>query len=182
MRRLIPIALLLALPLSAGCGNRSLILTVDILSFMDTSSRSVAYGPIPSGFPVDTVEVFSDSLSLLQGVGDVTQVVSASLKVGALFDNASGSADGRFLVYISSADSTDPFTTTPIADIPVQLLPGQITTVSTEIASSPAIADALTHDKAKVGVQLIFSGTAFPVQGVENLTQLTAIVVTKKDL
>ena len=181
MRRLLPIALLLALPLSAGCGNRSLILTVDILSFMDASSRSIAYGPIPSGLP-DTVDVFSDSLNLLQGVGDVTQVASASLKIGASFDNTTGAANARFLVYISSADSTDPFTTTPIADIPVQLLPGQVTNVSTEITSSPALADALTHDKAKVGVQLIFTGTSFPVQGTESLTQLTAIVVTKKDL
>jgi len=181
VRRLMPIALLLALPLCAGCGNRSLILTVDILSFMDSSSRTLAYGPIPLGFPVDTVDVFSDSLNLLQGVGDVTQVASASLKIGAQFDNATGAADARFLVYISSADSTDPFTTTPVADIPVQLFPGQITTVNTEIASSPALADALTHDKAKVGVQLIFSGTSFPIQGVETLTQLTAIVVTKKD-
>lgn len=181
MRRLFPIAILLALPLFAGCGNRSLILTVDILSFMDSSSRSLDYGPIPAGFPVDTVDVYSDSLNLLQGVGDVTEVASATLKVGASFDNATGAADGRFLVYISSADSTDPFTTTPVADIPVQLLPGQITTMSTEIASSPALADALTHDKAKVGVQLIFAGSSFPVQGTETLTQLTAIVVTKKD-
>ena len=78
MRRLIPIALLL--PLLVGCGNRNLILTVDILSFMDPGSRTVNYGPIPPT-PSDTVEVFSDSLNLLQGVSDVTRVMSASLDV-----------------------------------------------------------------------------------------------------
>ncbi len=182
MRRIIPIAILAAVPLLSGCGNRNLILTVDILSFLDPSSRVVNYGPIPAGFPQDTIDVFSDSLNLLPGVGDVTNVASASLKVGASFDNASGAADAEFLVYFAAADSSDPFTTTPIADIPVQLLPGQITNVSTQVDASPALAEALTHDRTKVGLRLVFSGTSFPVQGIETLTQLTAIVVLKKDL
>ena len=180
MRRLIPF--LLALPLLVGCGNRNLILTVDILSFVDPSMRSEAYGPIPSGFPNDTIEVFSDSLNLLQGVGDVTRVASASLDVAASFDNTSGAATGDFLIYFAAADSADPFTTAPIADIPFQLLAGQITNVSTHVDASPALAEVLTHDRAKVGLRVIFNGTAFPIQGTETLTKLTATVILKKDL
>jgi hypothetical protein len=182
VRRFLAIAILTALPLVCGCGNRNLILTVDVLSFLDPSSRQESYGPIPSGFPQDTVDVFSDSLNLLPGIGDLSRVASASLKVGASFDNASGAANAEFLVYFAGADSSDPFKTTPIADIPVQLLPGQVTNVNTEIDASPALAEALTHDRAKVGIRLVFSGTSFPVQGVETLTQLTAIVVLKQDL
>jgi hypothetical protein len=180
VRRLIPIALLL--PLLAGCGNRNVILSVDILSFMDPSTRIVNYGPIPSGFPNDTVEVFSDSLSLLQGVGDLTRVASASLDMAASFDNTSGSGNGDILVYFAAADSTTPFTTTPIADVPFQLLAGQITNVSTHVDASPALAAVLTHDRAKVGLRLIFNGTSFPIQGTETLTKLLATVVLKKDL
>ncbi len=180
MRRLIPIALFL--PLLVGCGNRNLILTVDILSFMNPSTRVVNYGPIPPGFPNDTLEVFSDSLSLLQGVGDVTRVTSASLDIAASFDNATGAGTGDVLIYFAAADSATPFTTTAIADVPFQLFAGQITNVSTHIDASPALAEVLTHNKAKVGLRLIFNGTSFPVQGRETLTKLTATVVTKKDL
>jgi hypothetical protein len=180
VRRLIPIALFL--PLLVGCGNRNLILTVDILSFMDPATRVVNYGPIPSGFPNDTIEVFSDSLNLLQGVGDVTRVASASLDIAASFDNTSGAATGDFLIYFAAADSTTPFTTTPIADVPFQLLSGQITNVNTHVDASPALAEVLTHDRAKVGVRVIFNGTAFPIQGTETLTKLQATVVMKKDL
>ena len=180
MRRLIPIALLL--PLLAGCGNRNLILTVDILSFMDPSTRTVNYGPIPAGFPNDTIEVFSDSLNLLQGVGDVTRVASASLDIAASFDNASGAGTGDVLIYFAAADSATPFTTTPIADVPFQLLAGQITNVSTHIDTSPALAAVLAHDRALVGLRLIFNGTSFPIQGTETLTKLTATLVMKKDL
>lgn len=179
MRRLIPIALLL--PLLVGCGNRNLILTVNILSFMDPATRVVNYGPIPPS-PSDTVEVFSDSLSLLQGIGDVTRVTSASLDIAASFDNTSGAATGDVLIYFAAADSATPFTTTAIADVPFTLLSGQVTNVSTHIDTSPALAAVLTHDRAKVGLRLIFNGTSFPIQGTETLTKLTATVVMKKDL
>ena len=181
MRRLlIPIALLL--PLLVGCGNRNLILTVNILSFMDPSTRTVNYDPIPMGFPNDTIEVFSDSLNLLQGVSDVTQVASASLDIAASFDNATGDATGDVLIYFAASDSATPFTTAPIADVPFTLLAGQVTNVSTHIDASPALAEVLTHDRALVGLRIIFNGTSFPIQGTETLTQLTATVVMKKDL
>lgn len=180
MRRLIPFALLL--PLLAGCGNRNLILTVDILSFLDPASKVVNYGPIPGAFPNDTIEVFSDSLNLLQGVSDVTRAVAASMDIAASFDNTTGAATGSILIYIAAADSSSPFTTTPIASVPFQLLPGQVTNVSTHVDASASLAEALTHDKAQVGVRVIFNGTAFPVQGTETLTQLLATVIMKKDL
>ena len=181
MRRFLWIAILAALPL-AGCGNRNLILTVDVLSFMDPASRQTSYGPIPSGVPVETVTVFQDSLSLLQGVGDLSRVASASLKVGASFDNTSGTANVEFQVYVAPETAASPFSVPPIADLPVQLLPGQVTNVNTTINASPILADALTHDRAKVAVRMIFTGTTFPIQGTETLTELTAIVVLKQDL
>jgi hypothetical protein len=179
VRRLIPIALLL--PLLVGCGNRNLILTVDILSFLDPASRVVNYN-IPIPIPSDTVEVFSDSLNLLQGVSDVTRVMSASLDVAASFDNTSGTATGDLLIYFAAANSATPFTTTPIADIPFQLLAGQVTNVSTHVDASPALAEVLTHDRAKVGLRIIINGTSYPIQGTETLTKLTATVIMKKDL
>jgi len=179
VRRLIPFALLF--PLLAGCGNRNLILTVDILSFLNPSSKVVSYNiPVPA--PSDTVEVFSDSLNLLQGVSDVTRAVAASMDIAASFDNTSGAATGSFLIYIASADSSSPFTTTPIANVPFTLLAGQVTNVSTHVDASASLAEALTHDKAQVGLRVIFNGTAFPIQGTETLTQLTATVIMKKDL
>ena len=178
-------AWLLLLPLLlGGCGDRSLILTVDVLSFLDPSDVSQSYS-IPGGFSADTVDVASESVNLLPGVKDVTEVVSATLKIGASFDNQTGTASGVLLIYIASADSTDPFTTTPIASIPVPLTPNNVTNVSTEV-SSVALAEALVHDKARVGVRVTFDTTATPplqfVTGTETITQLLAVVITKKNL
>ncbi len=179
MRRLIPVVLLL--PLLVGCGNRNLILTVDILSFMTPSSRVVNYN-IPVAVGSDTVQVFSDSLNLLQGVSDVTRAVAASMDVAASFNNTSGAATGGFLIYVAAADSATPFTTTPIANVPFTLTAGQITNIQTHVDTSPALAAVLTHSRAQVGLRVVFNGTSFPIQGTETLTKLLATVIMKKDL
>ena len=78
MRRWIVVLALLPL-LVGGCGDRSLILTVDILSFLDPADVTKAYGPIPGGLSGVTVDVASEEVSLLQGIEDVTEVSSATL-------------------------------------------------------------------------------------------------------
>lgn len=183
MRRWLTVVLMLPF-LAAGCGDRNLILTVDLLSFLDPADVSRPYGPIPGGLTGVTFDVASEEVSLLPGIEDVTEVTTATLAIGASFDNATGTADARFLVFITSADSADVFSTTPIADIPVALTPGDVTNVSTEVTST-ALAEALVQEKVKIGIRVTFDTTASgvtPVQGTETLTLLRATVITTKKL
>jgi hypothetical protein len=184
MRRWFAPVLVLMLPLlAAGCGDRSLILTVDVLSFLDPADVTRDYGPIPAGLPSTSVDVASEEVALLPGVEDVTEVASASLQIGASFDNATGSADAQIQVFITSADSADVFSTVPIADVPVTVTPGAVTNVSTEVASD-ALARALVQDRVKIGLRISFdtTGSLAPVQGTETITRLLATVITKKKL
>ena len=182
MRRWIACLLLLPL-LAAGCGDRSLILTVDVLSFLDPADVTGPYGPIPPGLPATSVDVASEEVSLLPGIGDVTEVSSATLAIGASFDNTTGSASAHLLVFITSADSADVFSTAPIADVPVSVTPGNVTNVSTEV-SSASLAEAMVQAKVKIGVRITFDTTSSltPVQGTESITLLRATVITKKKL
>lgn len=184
MRRWTMLLPLLAIAvLAAGCGDRSLILTVDVLSFLDPADVTQDYGPIPAGLPSTTVDVDSREVSLLPGVEDVTEISSAKLEIGATFDNATGSADARLLVFISSADSADVFSSAPIADVPITLTPGNVTNVSTEVSSNE-LAAALVQDKVKIGIRIEFdtSASPAPVAGTETITLLRATVITKKKL
>jgi len=183
MRRLAVVLLMLPV-LAAGCGDRSLILTVDVLSFLDPADVSRSYGPIPGGLSGVSVDVASEEVSLLPGIEDVTEVSSAKLEIGASFDNATGTASASFRIYITSADSADVFSSAPIADVPVSLTPGAVTNVSTEVTSD-ALAEALVQDKVKIGIRVTFDTTASgitPVQGIETITLLRATVITKKNL
>jgi len=183
MRRVLPFAFALAL-LAAGCGDRSLILTVNVLSFLDPSETSVAYS-VPGGLPSATVDVADQTVNLLQGVDDVTDIASATLDIAASFDNQTGTATGTLLFYAVPSDTVSPFTSTPIASIPISLTPGTITNVSAQV-SSDALAQALVSDRARIGVRISLDTSATPalqfVAGTETLTQLLATVVTKKKM
>ena len=176
--------LLLTLPLLAGCGDRSLILTVDVLSFLDPGDVSQSYN-VPGGLPSSTMDLASESVNLLPGVEDVTEIASATIHIEASFDNQTGTAAGTLLIYIASADSTDPFATTPIASVPVPLTPTNVTNVSTDVTSA-ALAAALVQESARIGVRLTFDSTSTPplqsVSGTETITQIRATVITKKNL
>ncbi|MGE5175888.1 MAG: hypothetical protein ACM3JJ_05870 [Hyphomicrobiales bacterium] len=183
MRRAIAFFVLVPL-LVTGCGDRSLILTVDVLSFLDPADVSSDYGPIPGGIPSTTVDLATQEANLLPGIQDATEISSATLQIGASFDNQTGTANAHFLVYVTPGDSADVFSAPPIADIPVSVTPGTLTNVSTEVTST-ALAEALVHEKAKIGVRATFDTTpsgATPVQGTETITLLRATVITKKKL
>lgn len=183
MRRLVPTLLALAL-LTAGCGDRSLILTVNVLSFLGPSEVSTNYS-VPGGAPSVTVDVVDESVNLLQGVEDATDVASASLDIAATFDNVTGTASGTLLFYAVPSDTASPFLSAPIASIPISLTPGNITNVSTRV-SSDALATALVSDRARIGLRISLDTSATPalqtVSGTETITQLLATVVTKKQL
>ena len=115
MRR--PLRLAIALALLgigvAGCGDRSLILTVNILSFLDPSETSANYN-VPGGAPSDTVDIADQSVNLLQGVNDATDIVSATLDIAATFDNQPGTASGSLRFFAVPSDTASPFTSPPI--------------------------------------------------------------------
>jgi hypothetical protein len=166
----------------AGCGDRSLIVSVNILSFLSPAETSFDYDA-PGGLPAVTVDVADETVNLLPGVDDATDVLSATLDIAATFDNQTGTASGVLLFYAVPSDSASPFASAPMASIPFVLTPGTVTNISEQI-SSDALAAVLVSEQARVGIRLSFdtSGTTVGqfVQGTETLTQLLATVITKK--
>lgn len=184
MRRVATLAMAIGLLAASvtGCGDRSLILKVNVLSFLDSSERTVNYS-VPGGTPSVTVDVADETVNLLQGVNDATDIASATLDIAASFDNRAGTASGNLLFYAVPSDTTPVFSSTPIASIPISLTPGNITNVSATV-SSDALAAALVSDRARIGLRISLDTSATPalqnVSGTETLTQLLATVVTKK--
>src|SRR6267143_3972966 len=84
--------------------------------------------------------------------------------------------------FFQAEDGIRDGTVTGVQTCALPILAGQITNVSTHVDASPALAEVLTHDRAKVGLRMIFDGTSFPIQGRETLTKLTATVLLKQDL
>jgi len=183
MRRIVSTLFVLAL-LTSGCGDRSLILTVNILSFLDPSDVTAPYS-VPGGVPSATVDLVDQTVNLLQGVEDVTDIASATLDIAATFDNQTGTGTGTLSFYAVPSDTASPFLSAPIVSIPISLTPATITNVSTRVTSD-ALAEALVSDRARIGVRISLDTSAtLPtnfVAGTYTITQLLATVVTKKQL
>ena len=85
-RFLLPLA---AAALLAGCGDRHLVLRVDVLSFIAPADRQTNFGPIPAvpgGVATGEVALVDNAdVSLLQGLGGWSPTWSARSANRAIF-------------------------------------------------------------------------------------------------
>jgi hypothetical protein len=129
----------------AGCGNRNLVLKVDMLSYLDASQKTINVAVVPAVGETGSIPIVSDmSISLLEGLDDAAQVRSASIALGGLVTVESGSGSGRFKLYLSG-EGTDPLTTSPVMNVPVTFSAGEPAIVDAETAGSLAVAELFTQ-------------------------------------
>jgi hypothetical protein len=140
MRR--TLALAAAAAMLAGCGDRNLVLKVDVLSFVSPASRQQDFGPIPAvpgGFATGEIPVVDDQrVSLLQGLSDATNIKSVTVSFGALAIDYAGAGEATVRIYMSD-ELTDPRTTAPVLTQAVTLTPGQTDTLSAVLGDDPRV-------------------------------------------
>ena len=175
------VSLVLAL---AGCGDKALILRVDLLSFLAPAERDAHYGPVPGGIS-DSVEVVSGRrLNLLPGLESVTRVTDVQLEVAAIVNNQTGSGTGRIAIYLSPA-GTDPFTTDTTPIVGTFAVNGAMAdTIETITVGDAELADLFTAKEAQLGIKVVLeSGVGVvPLEGDIVLTRLHAIVTARQDV
>ena len=159
----------------AGCGDKNLILRIDLLSFLDPGVTSGHYGPIPPGVS-DSVTISNITVNLVPGISSVTTVESADIEIEALVANTTGSGSGQLRVYFSDG-ATDPLTTSPVV-LPVTLSPATTDTLSVTVAGDPRIAALFTGDKLQMAVRVALTSGVGPaaLEGDFQLTKLRATV------
>lgn len=168
--------------LAAGCGDKSLILRIDLLSFLSPSEKTAHYGPIPGGLS-DSVTVTSRAISLLPGIKDITSVSDVTIDAAGTFANTTGSGAGTVKIFVS-AEGTDPFTTdtTPIV-LPVTLAPATTDTVSVTVGGDAQLAALFLGDKAQLGIRVTLNSAVGPaLEGDFTLITLRAIVTAKQNV
>ncbi len=176
-------ALLLAVAL-AGCGDKALILRIDLLSFLSASERQSHYGPVPPGISDSATVVAGRRLNLLPGLESVTRVTDVQLEVGAIVNNLTGSGTGRIAVYLSPAGS-DPFTTDTTPIIGTFAVNGAMSdTIETITVGDAELAGLFTAKEAQLGIRVVLnSGVGVqPLEGDVVLTRLHAIVTARQDV
>jgi hypothetical protein len=166
----------------AGCGDKNLILRVDLLSFLSPAERSAHYGPVPGGVSDSFAVVTGRRLNLLPGLEDVTSVTDVQLEVGAVVRNLTGSGTGRVSVYLSP-EGTDPFVadTTPL--VATFAVNGAMSdTIETITVGDEELAALFTAKEAQLGIRVALTSNVGlePLEGDFELTTLRAIVTARQ--
>ena len=165
-----------------GCGDRNLVMKVDVHSFLDASETQGTYGPVPAGLTGRTAFTESRDVNLLSGVEGIVAVESVDISMAGIFDNATGAGDAQLVVVFRrpSGVAVDSLV------VPVRLEPAASDTLEAQLTGSPALADLLTGSEVLIDVRLDLTadappGNFDPLAGEFTLTRFLAVLVARRD-
>ena len=99
-----------------GCGDRNLVLNVDVKSFLTESQSKASIGPVPvvlGGLFLGEQKLVDDlTVNLLDGVSGVVEVRDVSVRLRTAFHDSTGEGSDTLKVYVSD-ENTDPMSTAP---------------------------------------------------------------------
>lgn len=109
---------ILVAALCAGCGDRSVILKVDLASHLDAAARDVSPPPVPVVVPDGLwtgrqALVDDQHVNMLGGMGDAVDVRDVQLTMTTIASATTGSGVDTLRVFVSD-EATHPLTTSPV--------------------------------------------------------------------
>ena len=169
----------------AGCGNRNLVLKVDVLSYLEAAQKSFNVPVVPAVGVVGEIPIIeSMPISLIEGLDETAKVKSVTLSLGAGVTVASGSGSAHFKLYLSDED-TVPLTTTPVINALVTFsagAPGIVDATFPDADVDPGeqlrVAELFTHKNLRLAVVLDQVNITSTVTDMTvTITKLDAIVI-----
>jgi len=168
--------------LIAGCGNRHLVLNVDVLSYMNPNVTHAEFGPVPpvpGGVYTGEQEIVKDvEVNLVEGTNDVAKVESVSLKMTTIVEDSTGAGEDTLRVYMSDT-SVDPMSTPPVVVMPITLVEGQSDTVTVDLAGDTRVAELFTSKRMRMTMTTALRGPSSgnPLNGRFHISALDATLI-----
>jgi hypothetical protein len=180
-RNLIPLAALGAVLLT-GCGDRNLVLNVDVLSYLDPAVTQFAFGPLPAvpgGLTTGEVAIIQDvRINLIQRPNDLAKVQSVTLSFSAQVKDSTGAGADTLRLYMAD-DNTDPLTTIPVVVLPVALVDGQSDTVHVDVGGDQRLIDLFNGNTVRLSATNSVRGPSSgpDLNGRLKFTEIRATVI-----
>ena len=166
----------------AGCGDRNLILNVDVLSYLSPTQSEAGFGLMPAapgGLATGEQPLVDNmTINLVDNLGDVLEVRSVRLLVTAECDAWTGDGSDTLRMYLGGPGS-DPRTTTPAFEMALPLTGGVINTTSGDFQGDTRVLDLFDQRQVQLSITNAFRGPSSgpPLEGEVRLTKIQAIVV-----
>lgn len=176
-----------ALALLAGCGDRDLILRLDIKSFLSPAQSQTAFGPIlviPGGRWSGEQPLVDDAhINMLEGLGNAVVVKHFEVTLATIVSASSGTGTDTMRVYASDVN-TNPRATEPVFTQVLNIVPATSDTV-TSVLNDSAHMDSLFTQKAMrltVTTSLRGPSNGGTLNGSLAIHRFDAIAVTSRKL
>jgi hypothetical protein len=182
MRWSVPLLAAVATMALIGCGDRSLVVKVDVLSYLHPDSIAVTFGPVPAtpgGLYSGEQTIMKDiEINMVDGLSSVADVEGLSLNMSVMTADSTGSGADTLRLYMSDV-GVDPLSTAPVMMLPVTFTPGVTDTVSVEVGGDTRMADLFAQKHLRLTFTTAFRG---PDSGEDlnariQITSLQAILV-----
>lgn len=146
-----------------GCGNRSLMLSVDMASYMNPAEKDISFGPVPvlSGGLVtgEQALVPNMNVNMLSSMNNVVDVKNVELTLTSIASASTGSGTDTLRIYMSDA-ATDPLTTVPVIVQVLNFAAGVDDTVQSTTGNDARIAALFTNKSLRMSVTTSLRGPA----------------------
>ena len=185
MRSLRWIGFAAAIAALAGCGDRRLVLNIDVLSYLDPHVTDMSFGPVPAipgGIETGEQAVIKDaSVNMVAGTNNVASVETVSLSMKLVAIDSTGTGQDTLRVYMSDTE-TDPVNTPAVMVIPVNLNPGLADTVSVNADGDSRIADLFGGKQIRVTITTSLHGpeTGPDLYGRVKMLSLDATLIASR--
>jgi len=182
MRTRAPILVAAAALALVGCGDRNLVLKVDVLSYMDPAYTAASFGPVPpvpGGFATGEVPLVDGvTINLLDGLSSVAEVRSVTLFLSAVVHDSTGTGLDTLRVYVSQ-EEIEPIWTPPIIEQAVSLQPGETDSIEVTLPADERVAGLFMGRKLRLTVTNSVRGpeSGDPLNGRLVVRALDAIVI-----
>jgi hypothetical protein len=177
--------LIAAVSLVSGCGDRNLVLNVDVLSYLDPASVQTSFGPVPAapgGLYVPEQAVVDDiTVHLLDRPNDLAKVQAVSLSIAAQVIDSTGSGADTLRLYLSDS-STDPRTTPPVFMTALAMSPGVTDTIHVDVEGDSRLVQAFDGNDLRLSVTNALRGPSSgpALNGRIKITEIRATVVANR--
>ena len=170
---------LMALP---GCGQRNIVLNVDVLSYMDASDTEFNFGPVPAlpgGFATGEQSVVPEAdINLVGNFADIADIHTVSLRIAIASESYSGDGADTLRFYLSEP-GTDPRTTPVVMMVPLTLTASVADTTVTEITGDERVLGLFSSQAMKLAITTSLRGPSNgdALSGRVTITGIDATVI-----
>ncbi|TFG89606.1 MAG: hypothetical protein E4H17_00330 [Gemmatimonadales bacterium] len=159
----------------AGCGDRNLVLKVDVLSYLEASQRTYNVETVPAVGVEGEIPVLDIPISLIDGLDEAAEVKSVTLSLGGGVTVASGAGSAHLKLYLSEVGAPS---RALVMDVPVTFAEGVPAVIDATTAGSQEVARLFTQKNLQLKVVLDQVNITSTVTDMTvTFTKLDAIVV-----